>query len=73
MDVCLSTNIVLKLNIFKAHGITEDPKYSLKHEYVWKGFMIMGGAYLFYLVERIMKILISVRKVNFKTTASQTQ
>ncbi len=47
----------------KAHGITGDAKYSLKNQYVWKGVIIMCGAYLFYVCEILMKILISMYKV----------
>jgi hypothetical protein len=49
---------------FKAFDITEDPKYSANNEYAWKGFVIMGGIYLFYLVERIMKIILSIKQVS---------
>lgn len=48
--------------LFKAYGITEDPKYNSHHAYVWKGLVMMGGVYLFYLVEKIMKIMILRKK-----------
>jgi hypothetical protein len=48
----------------KSYGITEDEKYAKNHGYVWKGLTMMGGVYLFYLVEKIMKIMILRKKVN---------
>jgi hypothetical protein len=47
----------------KAFGITDDPKYSVSHDYVWKGLVMMIGVYLFYLVEKILKIMILRKKV----------
>ncbi len=47
----------------KAFGITDDSKYNENHDYVWKGVVMMGGVYLFYLVEKILKIMILRRKV----------
>lgn len=53
----------------QAYGITEDPKYNSHHAYVWKGLAMMGGVYLFYLVEKIMKIMI-LRKKALKRNSS---
>jgi hypothetical protein len=47
----------------QAYGITDDISYSMHHMYVWKGLTMMFGVYLFYLVEKIMKIMIYKRKV----------
>ena len=51
--------------IFKAFGITEDTRYNLNNEYLYKGLVMMGGVYLFYVVEKILKIMIHVKKVAF--------
>ena len=55
--------------IHKAYGISEDVKYSTNHRYVWKGVVMMCGVYLFYLVEKIIKIMI-LRKKLMKKRAS---
>ena len=47
----------------KAFGIADDIKYSKNHEYVWKSVVMMSGVYLFYLVEKILKIMILRKKV----------
>ena len=47
----------------QAFGITEDPAYSKNHMYVWKSVVMMGGVYLFFLVEIILKLMILRRKV----------
>lgn len=49
----------------QAYGITDDISYSMHHMYVWKGLTMMFGVYLFYLVEKIMKIMIYKRKVYY--------
>ena len=36
---------------------------NLNHEYVYKGLVMMGGVYLFYVVEKILKIMIHIKKV----------
>jgi hypothetical protein len=51
--------------LFKAYGITEDTRYNLNNEYVYKGLAMMGGVYLFYLVEKILKIMIHIKKVKY--------
>ena len=67
----------LLLNFFvvvnQAYGITNDERYTLHHEYVWKGLVMMGGVYLFYVVEKIMKIMIMRKKVRAQKTQSQNQ
>lgn len=56
----------IKFNLkMKAFGITDDSRYNENHDYVWKGVVMMGGVYLFYLVEKILKIMILRRKVFF--------
>lgn len=47
----------------KAFDITHDIKYSINHEYVWKGVVMMSGVYLFYVVEKFMKVFITRKKV----------
>ena len=47
----------------QSYGITEDEKYAKDHKYVWKGLTMMGGVYLFYIVEKFMKIMIQRKKV----------
>lgn len=47
----------------QAFGIADDPRYSHNHAYVWKGLAIMGGVYLFYLVEKILKLMILRKKI----------
>lgn len=55
----------------QAFGIADDPKYSTNHDYVWKGLVMMAGVYLFYIVEKILKLLILRKKI--KRSASQTK
>lgn len=52
--------------LIQAYGITEDEKYSGNHAYVWKSLVIMFGIYLFYLVEKFMKIMFQRKNVNKK-------
>ncbi len=47
----------------QAFGIADDPNYASDHDYVWKGIVMMCGVYLFYLVERILKIMILRKKM----------
>ncbi len=47
----------------QAFGIADDPNYAADHDYVWKGVVMMGGVYLFYLVEKILKLMILRKKV----------
>lgn len=56
----------------EAHGIVNDEKYSENHAYVWKGVVIMGGVYLFYVVEKILKLLILKRNLQRKKTKRDT-
>ena len=51
------------LNILKAFGLTEYYRYSVDSEYIWKALVILGGVYLFFLVEQIMRFLMQFRKV----------
>lgn len=54
----------------QAYGITEDEKYSGNHAYVWKSLTIMFGIYLFYLVEKFMKLMIQRRNTLKKNSYS---
>jgi len=54
----------------QAFGIADDIKYSKNHEYVWKSVVMMSGVYLFYLVEKILKIMILRKKI--KKSSSKT-
>ncbi|RNA27103.1 zinc transporter ZIP14 isoform X1 [Brachionus plicatilis] len=57
----------------QAYGITEDEKYSGNHAYVWKSLVIMFGIYLFYLVEKFMKIMFQRRNTLKKNSYSIKQ
>ncbi len=57
----------------EAYGLTDDPKYSLNHAYVWKGVTMMIGVYLFYLVEVFLKLLILSRKHSKKGSKNNNQ
>jgi zinc transporter ZupT len=50
----------------QAHGIVDDDAYNLNHAYVWKGVVIMGGVYLFYVVEKILKLFILKKNMQRK-------
>jgi zinc transporter ZupT len=46
----------------QAFGISDDIKYSKDHGYIWKGLVIMGGVYLFFVVEKFLKIMLAKKK-----------
>ncbi|RNA30455.1 zinc transporter ZIP14 isoform X1 [Brachionus plicatilis] len=46
----------------QAYGLTEDINYNYKHFYLWKSLVVIGGLYLFFLVEQILRFLIQFRK-----------
>lgn len=54
----------------QAFGITEDPTYSAKHAYVWKSVVMMGGVYLFFIVETVLKLMILRRKTLKNSTTT---
>ncbi|XP_071957140.1 metal cation symporter ZIP14-like [Antedon mediterranea] len=54
----LAANAVLSL-IPEAHGMTVDTEGQM---FVWKNMTILGGIYLFFLIERILKIIAVGRK-----------
>ncbi|XP_078333972.1 metal cation symporter ZIP8-like isoform X2 [Crassostrea virginica] len=45
----------------EAFGFLQDP--SGNHDYLWKAATVAGGVYLFFLIERILKIILQVRKL----------
>jgi hypothetical protein len=47
---------------FQAFGFLQDPEGGTG--YLWKAVTIAGGVYLFFLIERILKIILDVRKVS---------
>lgn len=44
----------------EAFGFLQDPAGN--HDYLWKALTVGGGVYLFFLIERILKIVLQVRK-----------
>ncbi|XP_048728093.1 metal cation symporter ZIP14-like isoform X2 [Ostrea edulis] len=44
----------------EAFGFLQDPEGD--HSYLWKAVTIAGGVYLFFMIERILKIILDVRK-----------
>jgi zinc transporter ZupT len=57
----------------QAFGITEDTRYNLNSEYVYKGLVMMTGVYLFYIVEKVLKIMIHVKKVKRSISKKNTK
>lgn len=55
----------------QAFGFLQDPAGN--HDYLWKALTVGGGVYLFFLIERILKIVLQVRKVGKKNNAYLSQ
>lgn len=53
----------------QAFGFLQDPAGN--HDYLWKALTVGGGVYLFFLIERILKIILQVRKVGQKIIVIQ--
>jgi hypothetical protein len=41
---------------------TED--HELRNTYIWKTCTVAGGIYLFFLIERLLKVLFRIKQVN---------
>ncbi|XP_048728095.1 metal cation symporter ZIP14-like isoform X3 [Ostrea edulis] len=54
----------------EAFGFLQDPEGD--HSYLWKAVTIAGGVYLFFMIERILKIILDVRKKNRDETPNES-